>query len=341
LQAFKTIFSTNNSKALARVNEILDESLIRQQAEQNVLDFQSYAKFIIKIMAMSCAPVRDEQVQKLNEIEDIIEMFRGILETLSVMKLDMANCLLESARSQVIANSVEYEKQKFKKFLDLYKDGFPNTEAWLKRNKLPAADGPSSSTTTDEQRVSKGTIFHAFLELLDYDEAHEYPEMFEMDRERIMTLQVRAARLCTCASVMAITCAAVPSVPETRKKLSKDLMILLQNCNTKKEIADNLENIWLHVKGVIAGRLHADAESTLKTQVLQVANRESPVRSLMWKRLYAYVTIVLRTNNQTQVPPGYVEFEAELENLATAYKRITYYNYAVYGEYYLEMLGKI
>lgn len=71
-------------------------------------------------MARSCAPVRDEQVAKLSEIEDVVETFRGILETMSVMKLDMANCILDSLKGGIISNSVEYEKKKFKDFLKLY-----------------------------------------------------------------------------------------------------------------------------------------------------------------------------------------------------------------------------
>lgn len=81
---------------------------------------QSYANFIIQIMARSCAPVRDEEVAKLNDITDVVDTFRGILETMTLMKLDMANCLLEAARKDVIAHSVEYEKQKFKEFITVY-----------------------------------------------------------------------------------------------------------------------------------------------------------------------------------------------------------------------------
>lgn len=81
---------------------------------------QSYANFIIQIMARSCAPVRDEEVAKLNDINDVVDTFRGILETMTLMKLDMANCLLEAARKDVIAHSVEYEKQKFKEFRNVY-----------------------------------------------------------------------------------------------------------------------------------------------------------------------------------------------------------------------------
>lgn len=71
-------------------------------------------------MAKSCAPVRDQQVAKLREISDVVETFRGILETMSVMKLDMANCLLDSIRKDVIAHSVTYEREKFQEFLKLY-----------------------------------------------------------------------------------------------------------------------------------------------------------------------------------------------------------------------------
>ncbi|XP_058443970.1 T-complex protein 11-like protein 1 isoform X1 [Malaya genurostris] len=358
--AFQSILSKNNERALARINEILDETVIRQQAEQGVLDFQSYAKFVIHIMALSCAPVRDEQIAKLREIQDVTELFRGILEVLAVMKLDMANCFLEAARNEVIANSVEYEKQKFKQFLELYKDGFPETEKWLKRNKVPesTAEGtaastaaPNTTSTESQQRSSKDTIFNAYLELIDWNTENEFPEMLEMDRDRVIGLQGRASRLCTCASTLAITCAAIASIAQSsdlRKSLAKELVILVQNCNNTKDLDDAIESIWLHVRSVIAGRLQElnqpmldeISENSLKTQILQIAKRESPVRNLLWKRLLTFILLVLRTNNPVPVPPGFQEFADDVEGLAKAFKRISYYNYAVYGEYYHEILNK-
>ncbi|XP_053688836.1 T-complex protein 11-like protein 1 isoform X2 [Sabethes cyaneus] len=354
--AFQSILSKNNERALARINEILDETVIRQQAEQGVLDFQAYAKFVIHIMALSCAPVRDDAIAKLKDIQDVVELFRGILEILAIMKLDMANCLLDAARNEVIANSVEYEKQKFKQFLELYKDGFPETEKWLKRNKVPTAEegagsSATSSSSDNQQRHSKDAIFNAYLELIDWNTENEFPEMLEMDRDRVIGLQGRASRLCTCASTLAITCAAIPSVAqsvELRRNLAKELVILLQNCNNTKDLDDTIENVWLHVRSVIANRLQElnqpkmdeTLESTLKTQILQIAKKESPVRNLLWKRLLTYTQLVLRTNNAIPVPPGFQEFAEDVEGLAKAFKRISYYNYAVYGEYYHEILNK-
>lgn len=117
---FEAIFLSNNKKVLEHICEVLDAGLIRQQAEQGCLDFNAYAKFVIDIMSKSCAPVRDEQVAKLREVEDVVDTFRGIMECLSIMRLDMANCLLDATRNEVIANSVEYEKAKFKKHLETY-----------------------------------------------------------------------------------------------------------------------------------------------------------------------------------------------------------------------------
>lgn len=114
---FPQLLSPNNANALSRINATLDEALIRQQAEQGTLDFRSYANFVIQLLASMCAPARDETVAKLREIDDVIDTFRGILETMSLMKLDMANFMVSAARNDIAANSVEYEKRKFSTYL--------------------------------------------------------------------------------------------------------------------------------------------------------------------------------------------------------------------------------
>lgn len=132
-QGFNHIISKNNQKALDRICEVLDEKVIRQQAENGVLDFKAYSSFIIQLMAKSCAPIRDEEVNSLNEIEDVVLTFRRILEVMDLMKLDMANCLLDAARKDVITHSVEYEKMKFNEFLKAYPGNFVETAIYFSR----------------------------------------------------------------------------------------------------------------------------------------------------------------------------------------------------------------
>ncbi|CAG9803615.1 unnamed protein product [Chironomus riparius] len=355
-EAFQSIFLENNKKALDKINEMLDTDLIKQQAEQGVLDFKAYSNYIIHIMSMACAPIRDEQVAKLREIEDIVESFKGILETLELMKLDMANCILNAARNEVIANSVKYEQQKFKEYLEFYKDGFPATEKWLKRN-IPEVNETEQSTSTQTNDINpdkkiKEVIFNAYMELLAWNKENEFPEFFSMDRERLVALQGRALRVCSCASALAIV-SGLPAISQSadiKKSLAKEIEILLQNVNTEKELEDALQNVWLQIKSVLTKRLQElyqksldeETESSLKAHIMKIAKLdESPVRKLMWKRLYTYIQLILRSNVTIPPPPGFQEFTEELEALGQAFRRVTYYNYAVYNEYYNEILNKL
>lgn len=352
-EAFQSIMLENNKKTMDRINEMLDADLIKQQAEQGVLDFKAYSNFIVHVMSLACAPIRDEDVAKLREIDDIVDLFRGILETLSLMKLDMANCLLNAARSEVIANSVSYEKQKFKEYLEYYKDGFPATEAWLKRN-LPVAEQSQESTSIpiSPDRKAKDIIFSAYMELLCWKPEDDFPEFFSMDHDRIVALQGRALRVCACASSFAIVAGlpAISQAADVKKSLAKQIEILLQNVNTEKELEDALTNVFLQVKTVLNKRLEElhqkpldeEAESSLMNHITTIASVEtSPVRALMWKRLTTYIQLILRSNVGIPPPPGFTDFVTELEDLGNAFKRVTYYNYAVYGEYYLSILSTI
>lgn len=200
-QGFQSIFLQNNQKALSKINDILDAALIRQQAENGVLDFKHYSKFVLHVMSLACAPIRDEQISKLKEIDDVVDLFRGILETLSVMKLDTANCMLQSARSVVIENSVQYEKKKFKEYLEYYTDGFPATESWLRRNKPAAVAAASSSTQTPEQeKKSKDTIFNAYMELLSWNAENKFPEV-KIKKIKINTLNYGNVQYSLCSSL--------------------------------------------------------------------------------------------------------------------------------------------
>lgn len=104
--------------------EVLDEKVIRQQADQGTLDFKSYSNFVIEWMTKLCAPVRDDAIKELNQIDDVVIIFRRILEVMDLMKLDMANFYLDSVRKQIILHSIEYEKQKFNEFLKTYPGEF-------------------------------------------------------------------------------------------------------------------------------------------------------------------------------------------------------------------------
>lgn len=124
-------------RLIDNINGKLDLDLIAQQAENGVLDFQDYATYVINLMSQLCAPVRDEEIAKLRETKDVVPLFQGILKMLDVMKLDMANFHIQQARPLIVSQSVEYEKIKFKEFLEKTspEEGLQFTRDWLKRHK--------------------------------------------------------------------------------------------------------------------------------------------------------------------------------------------------------------
>lgn len=71
---------------------------------------------------------------------------------------------------------------------------------------------------------------------MDWPENVEFPEVFSIDKDRILKLGQRATRLCIGASLVAI-CSAVPIISQrsdNRIALAKQIDILLNGVTNKK-----------------------------------------------------------------------------------------------------------
>ncbi|CAG2119678.1 unnamed protein product, partial [Medioppia subpectinata] len=152
------------------IEEILDLDLILQQADNGILDFQRYAQYILSVCARLCAPVRDEKIRELTQTDDVVPLFRGIMELLDVMKLDMANFHIQQMRPHIQLKSIEYERKKFKEFLDSQSklsavDGLEYTKTWLKRN----YESIDVSNETNCKIITNKILVNAYLELLVWD----------------------------------------------------------------------------------------------------------------------------------------------------------------------------
>lgn len=63
-----------------QIMEVLDIELIRQQADNDAVDIQGLASYIINTMGKLCTPARDEDVKKLRESTDnIVTLFRWVV----------------------------------------------------------------------------------------------------------------------------------------------------------------------------------------------------------------------------------------------------------------------
>lgn len=162
-------------------------------------------------------------------------------------------------------------------------DGFPATDAWLERNYTEAKSINPNISIDD-------VILNAYLEFLQWDDNNTFPEVLDLDKERITKLSIKALRLCIAASSLAVA-SLVPIISQVvanREILATQINILCQNINKESDLIDAMENIWVQIKSVITTKLNetnkeldVTTENALKGQLLQVANRSSPIRALM------------------------------------------------------------
>lgn len=76
LQNMLSLLLPYHNSLRAHINEVLDLDLITQQANHGILDISKLAASVVGILSKMCAPARDEQVKKILENQDIVELFK-------------------------------------------------------------------------------------------------------------------------------------------------------------------------------------------------------------------------------------------------------------------------
>lgn len=76
-QILLSFLNPGANRMRTQIMEVLDLDLIRQQADNDALDIQGLATYIITTMGKLCAPDRDDDIKKLRESTDnIVTLFR-------------------------------------------------------------------------------------------------------------------------------------------------------------------------------------------------------------------------------------------------------------------------
>lgn len=343
-----------HTKIKQQISEVLDIPLIKQQAENGVLDFNYYAKFIISFMAKMCAQVRDEKIQQLRETTDIVDLYRGILETLDLMQLDMANFTLQIIRPDIINHSVELEREKFAKYLAVQADGLEHTRKWLLNH--IKTDEPVRTDVERETLIrnySKAAFTRACIDLLDWDRTKPYPETFILDEERIYDLQIRTFRLVAAATVLLVTLsntgADLQTINAFKLSLKDHIMILLQSVKDDKELKDVLPNVAEQVINDVKEaqqkydlpELSPANESALKGLIIDIGKEDHKVKEIVKNRVKDFFLDIIEsaTAAPQKVPSGLTAFQKELTGIAGQFLRIVSHNSTVFCIYYADIIA--
>ncbi|KAM4835520.1 T-complex protein 11 homolog isoform 2-T2 [Thomomys bottae] len=353
------------------IEEALDMNFLQQEAERGALNVSYLSKYILNVMTLLCAPVRDEAVQKLENITDTVRLLRGIFQVLSLMKMDMVNYTIQSLQPQPQEHSIQYERAVFQELLKEQPGLLNHTTKWLTQavadltsppscidvseSASVAGPSPNEAASTQEPLNPAMVLSQGFLNLLLWDpENEEFPETLLTDRTRLQELECQLHQLTILASVLLVASSFSGSVlfgsPQFVDKLKRITKSLLEEFNSGPEeamqsVSEQVsQEIHQSLKTMGLAALSSDSTTSLMGQLQNIATKENCVRSVIDQRIHLFLKCCLVLGVQRSLldlPGGLTLIEAELAELGQKFVNLTHHNQQVFGPYYTDILKNL
>ncbi|XP_041452838.1 T-complex protein 11-like protein 1 isoform X2 [Lytechinus variegatus] len=368
----------HHDKLKCQILEVIDLSLIQQQADHQALDVSRLIAFVVQVMSKLCAPVRDEEIAKLATLTEPVEIFREIFRVLDLMKLDMANFTIQSLRPHLQQKSIEYERNKFQEFLKTQQDGLQYTREWLEQARenltdkvkkqqalqqqqqqqaSSSSEGASNIGPTPSPLISPAAILnHAYVDLLNSDprEGMTFPETVLMDQGRFYDLGSQVRKIVLVGSVLLVTytntgnmLAGIQGFPS---QLKHNLFILLDDVSDFSAVIDNLaEQVTKEVNECL--KTHGFPEfdelriEAFKSQIRSLGLKDNHIHSILDSRLRGFLVTAIAAPSKfdpsANIPPGLTTMQSQVLETTKAFVRLVIHNRSVFGPFYAEILSKM
>ncbi|XP_019594275.2 T-complex protein 11 homolog [Rhinolophus sinicus] len=364
-----SLLSPRQNRLRSEIEDALDMDLLRQAAERGDLHVPHLSKRILNMVTLLCAPVRDEAVQKLENVADPVCLLRGIFHVLGLMKMDMVNYAIQSLQPHLQEHSIQHERAKFQELLNKQPSLLDHTTKWLTRaaadlTTLPPAgpDAPDSSSVAcpspseaadNPEPVSPAMVLsQGFLNLLLWDpENEEFPETLLRDRARLQELESQLRQLTVLAAVLLVASSFSGSVlfgsPQFVDKLKRIAKAHMEEFNSRPEeamltVSEQVsQEIHQSLKSMGLAALSSDNTASLIGQLRSIAKEENCVRSVIDQRIHLFLKCCLVLGVQRSLldlPGGLTLIEAELAELGQKFVNLKHHNQQVFGPYYTEIL---
>ncbi|XP_034516474.1 T-complex protein 11 homolog isoform X1 [Ailuropoda melanoleuca] len=357
------------SRLRSEIEEALDTALLKQKAEHGALNVPLLSKYVLDVMTLLCAPVRDEAVQNLENITDPVQLLRGIFQVLGLMKMDMVNYTIQSLQPHLQEHSIQHERATFQELLNKQPSLLDHTTKWLTRaaadlttpllacpdasdSTTVACSSPNEAANSPEPLSPTMVLSQGFLNLLLWEpENEEFPETLLMDRTRLQELESQLRRLTILASVLLVASSFSGSVlfgsPQFLDKLKRITKDLMEEFDSRPEEAMQTvseqvsQEIHQSLKNMGLAALSSDNTASLIGQLQSIAKKENCVRSVIDQRIHLFLKCCLVLGVQRSLldlPGGLTVIEAELAELGQKFVSLTHHNQKVFGPYYTEIL---
>lgn len=344
-----------------QIMEVLDIDLIRQQADNDVIDIPGLASYIISTMGKLCAPSRDEEIKKLRQNTDnTVTLFREIFRVLDLIKADMINVEINNLRPVLLKQGIEYERKKFQSILDKTPNALNNTTQWIKTalDELLTA----GSFTEEKQTIMPGpfqVLNTAFLHVLMWDfNKNTVPETLMTDEGRLREIQEQLQKCQAVNEVLLIVYSTIggpiQGLPTLSERLKRMTNVLLDGMHRPNF---NLEEALQGVCGQISCELNKSLtergystmtpalQATLTGQINSITQRDNPIRTLVEDRVQQYFKMLIcdpkPQGKLEQVPAGLTIIKQDLMSLAAKFLSLVNYNKTVYGPYYADIIRRL
>ncbi|XP_029769211.1 T-complex protein 11 homolog isoform X2 [Terrapene carolina triunguis] len=342
-----------HSRLRGQIEEALDMELIRQEAEHGALDIPNLTMYILGTMAMLCAPVRDEEVQRLRGVTDPVQLLREIFRVLDLMKMDMVNFTIQSLRPHLQDHSVQYEQKKFQELLAKLPNSLDHTTEWLHKAAAEVSASSWSSPSHPEVHgspapLSLGAVSRSsstpspmsvlnqgYMNLLRWEPAIEkYPETLLMDQARLQEVQLQVNQLTILAAVLLVSSSVCGSALFSSPGFREALLDISNHVH--QEVSESLLQLGYPA-------FTSDKSASLKGQIRSIAEDDNAVRSVIEQRIHSFLSLHLSPSaqNSHSLPKGLAPIQEELLEVSHRFGSVIHHNRQVYGPYYLAILKKV
>nr|CAG4636962.1 EOG090X04Z9 [Ceriodaphnia reticulata]SVE72900.1 EOG090X04Z9 [Ceriodaphnia reticulata] len=336
----------HQTRTQQEIKDKLDTDLIRQQIEAETLDLHSYSQYIVSLMAKLCAPGRDDKIRELTAMRDIVPLYKGIFETLELMRIDMANFTIRMSRPHIAACSVEYERSKFEDYLKITPDGLRNTREWLHRNHKETLQ-PSVTNI----QIIPSVLVDAFMELLNWDENHSWPETLAVDEQRFKELRqkIKGVQILSSAILVSLNHdIGLQPTPEFRGSLKEHAAAVLGDARSPTELETILPNVAAQIvedinkalKSQSSPELSVENKNLIVAEILALCDPANRVMAIIQSRLMDFLKQVISNEvaRPTQIPSGLSLFKTEIAGIAGRFARLVSHNRAVFAQHYANLI---
>ncbi|KAG1449137.1 hypothetical protein G6F56_008737 [Rhizopus delemar] len=292
--------------------------LIYQQIENNVFDIENIIRYLTDTMASMCAPVRDNQVEKIRQLAtEPIEQLKLMSDLLDAMSLDLSNFRLRSLRRPLMTIAVDYEREKFAEMLNNGMIQLVKTQHWLSCH------------------AQKKPVFEeAFVSLLEQPTlltAETLPETLMLDVQRMSEFQNEFQANTLVATLLTLTRNFGPT--SSLDELGVRFFRLLED---KETVVDNLAAEIERCVGLRNRKM-------IRAMVDKTLSHTDPIYNILSHRIGSVIksTIIEGKFNAESVTHQGLEFiQPTLQLLSLRILKLVRHHRQVYTDWYNELISK-